>query len=516
MSGMPISRKRRYVLASRNRPRGYPLDPESELLEELRKAMDRIKALEKLRPGVGQVSRVARSPSVDETGPRRPPRRVPKARPFPRRKAIALVLVALFVATAVGLVLYSQPHEVPFQVDQPRWKDESATHFTFAAAGDFGGPGSIDSIALVKRARTAGMSFLLGLGDLGYTSDEAAWCGQLKHYVPELLIIAGNHDDGESEGGNLTRYVANCPYPWSSRPVPGNGTPGYGYEYYFDYPAAKPLARFIMLSAGLEGTINYNYSEESSHTEWFEDAVKDARQRGIPWVIVGSHRQCITVGKKDRCSMGQEIFDEIIEARADLVLTAHDHVYERSNLLARSARCKSVNASDSVDLSCVVGNGQGGYAAGSGTVVVVQGVGGNEIDNVTIDGSNPQIGYIAEAMGANTNTKWGVAGFGSVFYTVDARSIRGRTDFCPPGEVASDGRCTADAASVFADQFSISNSTNRSVPISLSSSGGPVAADAFAALRGLEAALWVMISYGIPVVIQGWLGVRATRERQFQ
>src|SRR5207247_2386827 len=89
------------------------------------------------------------------------------------RKATALVVVLLFVATAVGLVLYNSPTETPLQVNPPRWKDESATHFTFAAAGDFGGPESVDSIALMQRARTAGMSFVLALGALGYTMDEA-------------------------------------------------------------------------------------------------------------------------------------------------------------------------------------------------------------------------------------------------------------------------------------------------------------------------------------------------------
>jgi len=497
--------------AARSRRHRHPLDPEGELLEELRKTMERMRALEKLKPGIDRVARSRRTPNIDETGPKRPPRRAPRARPFPGRKATALVVVTLFVATAVALVLYNSPTETPIQVNPPRWKDETATHFTFAAAGDFGGPESVDSIALMQRARTAGMSFVLALGDLGYTTDEAGWCHQLRRYVPELVIIAGNHDDGEGDGGNLSHYIANCPYPWSSGPVAGNGTPGYGYEYYFDYPVAKPLARFIMLSAGLEGAINYSYSEDSPHTEWFEGAVQDARQHGIPWVIVGAHRQCVTVGKKDRCSMGQTIFDEIVEAKVDLVLTGHDHVYERSNLLARSARCRSVNTTDNVDLSCVVGNGRHGrYPAGNGTVVVVQGVGGNEIDNVTIDGSDPEIGYIAEAMGGNANTRSGAPGFGSVFYTVDARSIRAVTNFCPPGEVGADGQCTVNPTTVFSDQFSIANSTNPPAPTDLSSSAMPEFGGAFVAPHMTEAAMLV-VAVEIPVLLLSWLGARGSR-----
>lgn len=433
-------------------------DSDEELLDELRESLKRMKVLEGLsarrngRPeltGIPSVGRIAKHP---------PPKRFLRGPSSPWKRVAAIVMVGLLLTVAAGWLLYEYGWKpgVPPGGSESRWKDESVTHFTFAAAGDFGGPGSIDSIALVQRARTAGMSFLLALGDLGYTANEAAWCGQMKRYVPELLIIAGSHDDGEMQGGNLSKYITSCPYPWSSPPVPGVGTPGYGFEYYFDYPAAKPLARFVLISAGLEGTINYSYSEKSAHTEWVEDAVKDAREKGIPWVIAGAHRQCISVGKKDRCSMGQDIFDELVEAKVDLILTGHDHVYERSNLLARSNRCESVDATDDVNLSCVIADGRvGRYPAGSGSVVVVQGVGGNEIDNITIDGSRPQLGYIAEAMGGNTNTKAGVPGFGSVFYTVSAQSINAKTDFCPPGAVAWDGQCTANLSDVFKDGFSI-------------------------------------------------------------
>src|SRR5207247_1789010 len=98
--------------------------------------------------------------------------------------------------------------------------------------------------------------------------------------------------------------VASCPYPLSSPMVAGKGTPGYGYEYYFDYPREKPLARFILLSAGLSG-VDYNYSRKSPHTEWVEDKVASARDAGIPWVIAGVHKECITVGNDGHCPMGQ-------------------------------------------------------------------------------------------------------------------------------------------------------------------------------------------------------------------
>ena len=326
-------------------------------------------------------------------------------------------------------------------------------------------------MALAVRARTAGLSFLLALGDLGYTTDEAAWCSQMKRLMPELVIVPGIHDVGGSGGGNISRYVKNCPYPLSSAVIPGPGTPGYGFEYYFDYPTEKPLARFIMISPGLGGGLKYNYSEESAHTEWIEDVVDNARDQGIPWVIVGGHADCITVGKKDRCSMGQEIFDELVGAKVDLILAGHDHAYARSKQLKESDSCKSVNSTGPVQPSCIVEDGlHRAYAKGNGAVVITQGVGGDDLDNVVLDGSDPQVRDFVEAMGRNANTEGALPGFGSVFYTVTANSISARTDFCLPGSVAPDGQCTADTDRVFTDRFSISDGVSGP---GLSPAGGP-------------------------------------------
>src|SRR2546430_17200317 len=94
--------------------------------------------------------------------------------------------------------------------------------------------------------------------------------------------------------------------------VAGNGTPGYGYEYYFDYPRDKPLARFILLSAGLSG-VDYKYSRKSPHTERVEDTVASARDEGITWVIAGVHKEFITPGNEVHWLMGQDIFDQLAE-----------------------------------------------------------------------------------------------------------------------------------------------------------------------------------------------------------
>src|SRR3989304_7982565 len=117
------------------------------------------------------------------------------------------------------------------------------------------------------------------------------------------------------------------------------GTPGYGYEYYFDYPSGTPLVRFILTTAGVTGAINYNYGAGSSHYNWVVDSINGARAAGIPWVVVGMHKQCLTVGSKTGCNSGQALFDKLVDLKVDLILQAHDHVYERSKQLALGAAC---------------------------------------------------------------------------------------------------------------------------------------------------------------------------------
>jgi hypothetical protein len=78
----------------------------------------------------------------------------------------------------------------------------------------------------------------------------------------------------------------------------GNLTGTYGKEYYYDYPASNPLARIIMIAPGLTFTNGgaYNYSVGSPHYNWTASAIDGARAAGIPWVIVGMHKVCLSTG----------------------------------------------------------------------------------------------------------------------------------------------------------------------------------------------------------------------------
>ena len=335
-----------------------------------------------------------------------------------------------------------------------------SSSFRFAAVGDLGGTGESDMLGVARRTAAAGASFLVALGDLGYAPDEPDWCGSIKGAFNDVELIAGNHDTGASSGGDIAQYVIYCPFTLGVTVTAGPGTPGYGYEYYFDYPASGPLLRTILIAPGAGGSVDYDYSPGTSHYNFVVNAVNDARSRGIPWVAVGGHHDCINAGWYG-CEMNQDLFDKLVDLQVDLILNAHYHSYQRSGQLALSAACPTVPSEDRYDADCIVDDGSdGNYSKGAGTIVVINGAGGHGLYSIPLDGSDPELYYMAEVMGGDANSKGLTPGYGPVLYTVTATSLSAETDFCPEGSTDGAGQCPGEVATTFWDRFSIGSPPN--------------------------------------------------------
>ena len=368
----------------------------------------------------------------------------------------------------------------------------------FGASGDFDGPGGSDTLALAKRLNGASAAFLLAVGDLGYTSDEPGWCSSIKSALDDVEIIAGNHDTGEDRGGDIAQYIVSCPFTLGVPISGGPGIPdeGYGREYYFDYPGGSPLVRVIMITAGVRGSTSIDYGTGSPHYNWVVGAVDDARSGNIPWVVLGVHKQCITVGSKPGCSMGQEMFDKLVDLKVDLILQAHDHTYQRSKQLRLGPNCRSVPSTDRFNADCVVDDGaDDNYTKGRGPVVVVSGTGGRSLYPVDIGGGDAEMGYFVHAMGGNANTRSLGTGFGAVKFTVAADEIAAETDYCPPGGTEADGSCMSSRNATFHDKFVISAGPGPDIPFGTT----PARPDLFLLLTSIAVA--AVAAIGVVLVV---------------
>jgi hypothetical protein len=283
--------------------------------------------------------------------------------------------------------------------------------FAFAAAGDMGC--SPDAAATLEGIHAAGVDFALHFGDMAYDQAaapyETTWCNFVKDRLGADFpyeIVTGGHDldEGPTRGaqyeGSIDRYTQCVPDRMGSTSVNGAG---YGKEYFFDHPAAQPLARLIMISPSItmpDGTVyDYTATPPSPHYQWLADTIDSARAAGIRWVIVGMARDCITAGEK-QCEIGQDVFNLLVDKKVDLILQGHEHGYERSKQLASGPACPAIPLNVPAPAACIANDGTNGvYVKGDGAVIVIAGTLG--IPQRAMYPQDPEAPDFAALMGGN-------------------------------------------------------------------------------------------------------------------
>ena len=306
----------------------------------------------------------------------------------------------------------------------------TSSSFTFAAAGDHGS-GAIAAASLGTLDASAA-EFYLALGDLDYNTlnPDSDWCQFVKDHLPTkgpqfpVELVSGNHEQQGGPDGYILNHAACLPDRLGSVVGPGSV---YGAEYYFDYPAAHPLMRVVMLPSSLtiEGT-KYSYGVGSPHRDWLTSTIDQARAAGIPWVTVGMHYQCITTSGRTSCTMGPGLWNLLLDKHVDLILTGHEHSYQRSKQLSLNpTSCLSMSA-NIFEAGCIVDDGSDGqYQKGAGSVNVIAGTFGQSLTAVNpLDAEAP---YFAR-IDAST--------YGFVQYTVTRERIDAR--FVPALGTATD------------------------------------------------------------------------------
>ncbi len=273
------------------------------------------------------------------------------------------------IAVAVNVAVQGTPAAAP----------GDSVHFT--ASGDFSS--SSQALAVLSQIGTIKPDMHLALGDLSYgtTGAEQSWCDLV---VPRVgagfpfELISGNHEMN-GQNGNINEFSACLP----------NQLPGlvgvYGREWYVDYPQTDPLVRFVMISPNLSFTVGgaYNYTAGSPHYNWTASAIDGARSRSIPWVVVGMHKPCLTMGEY-LCEPGPDIQNLLISKKVDLVLSGHEHLYQRTKQLALGPQC-AARRPPARSTPTASSTATPSLTKGAGTVFVTAGTGGQALRPVHND-----------------------------------------------------------------------------------------------------------------------------------
>ena len=194
-----------------------------------------------------------------------------------------------------------------------------------------------------------------------------------------LMLTNGNHDD------LAVNYVAQFAFPQDVSP----GEVAQGEEWYsFDYGNAH----FVVLN----DTVADNAVLAGAQADWLRADLAAVDRVRQPWIFVNHHRgfySCHSTHSPDTGlrAAWQPIFDEYA---VDLVLTGHNHVYERS------VPIRGLDAGEGV-VAAAGADGEPTYdGAGmaSGTIYVVAGGAGAPLYDVGNDCPTSHLG-IASRVG---------------------------------------------------------------------------------------------------------------------
>lgn len=275
--------------------------------------------------------------------------------------------------------------------------EPGVVHFT--AAGDFGSEPETNSV--LDLINTTDPDLNIAVGDLSYraTGAEQAWCDLVTSRIGAgfpFELLSGNH---ESNGlnGNINDFSACLP-----NQLPGLvGT--YGRQYYVDVPPAAPLVRFVMIDADLDfpdGT--HSYDPGTPRYNWTAAAIDGARAAGVPWVVVGIHKPCFSLGQYG-CEIGTGLINMLVSKKVDLVLHGHEHLYQRTHQLRLGPGCAAL-AENTVVPACIAD--ADATMSQAGTVFATIGTGGRPLRPVIETDS--ERGYFAAFSGQNVAPAFGV------------------------------------------------------------------------------------------------------------
>ncbi len=199
----------------------------------------------------------------------------------------------------------------------------------------------------VRAAQPAGDELVVvAVGDIADDGDgDAATATVARRLRPELVLTTGDNAYPDGSAEDFSRFYAPT---WGAlraitRPVPGNHeyeTPGArGYFGYFGDAAGEPGRGYYTFRRGGWRFVALNtevaHDAASPQLRWLERVL---REPGPPCTLAYWHRPRFTSGGYDDDPGLAPLWRALQRAGADIVLSGHDHVYERYGPLDADGR----------------------------------------------------------------------------------------------------------------------------------------------------------------------------------
>ena len=175
---------------------------------------------------------------------------------------------------------------------------------------------------------------LVGAGDIADCSSGAATTASLLDSIPGTVLALGDNDYVNGDRAYECYHATWGRHKARTRPTPGN------HEY--ETPGATPYFAYFGATAGPTGlgyytfmlgdwlvvSLNSNVSagSDSAQGKWLKQTLAASQAR---CTVVFWHHPRFSSGKNGQNSHMQDLWRMLYEAGAEVVLSGHDHHYER-------------------------------------------------------------------------------------------------------------------------------------------------------------------------------------------
>ncbi|KAL4108318.1 hypothetical protein PRIC1_000036 [Phytophthora ramorum] len=239
--------------------------------------------------------------------------------------------------------------------------------FNMVIYGDFGaGNESKDTLAYMKMLSPDSVDLIYHIGDIGYADDAWLMPGQLDGFFYEkvyngwmnsmapvmssipYMVLVGNHETechspacgASPEKMNMLRNFTayNSRFKMPSEEVSGTLNMWYSFEHgpiHFTSLSTETDYNGEPSNEFADPPRNGNFGDQLA---WVEADLKKAaaNRANVPWIIVGMHRPLYDVSgcpngiPAEQNAYIQAAFEDLlIKYKVDVVLTGHQHYYER-------------------------------------------------------------------------------------------------------------------------------------------------------------------------------------------